>query len=109
MTLRIGTAIIVEGEVSHGTLRIQDLLRTFAAELERLSPTNCAAMARDMRAQADIIDSGEWGYISEEIGAEGIVAAEDHINYILAQHGSPYYFGANEGDGSSIGYWSHSE
>jgi hypothetical protein len=88
------------GTVSHGTLRNEDLLDSFASELEywcsdagRAQRDKFMALVDAARQCADP-DSEEAGYIVEELF--------DALN-TFAPEG--YYFGANEGDGSDFGYW----
>ena len=76
------------GTVIHGTLRTQDLIPAFLAELGK----------KDDTLPADEYDS--WWY-SEE--------AQEMVNYLideLDEKSPPYtYFGAHEADGSDFGYW----
>jgi hypothetical protein len=97
----------VTGTVSHGTLRPQDLLRRFAAELNRLMPYNAFAMTEEARGVADVLDDmpdekdifSAWDILTELM---------DELNTIAAREGN-YYFGTTEGDGSDFGFWETEE
>lgn len=81
------------GSITSGTLRIDDLLRAFAGELEALDSSgryaHMVAEARGVRSEPD--DAHE--VLSELEEALGTFAL-------------PYtYFGAHAGDGANYGYW----
>jgi hypothetical protein len=89
------------GTISHGTLRAEDLVITFADELRRFVPDH------DRVKEADAVQT-LWAR-----GWESIYEDEPHIDALLSdlitaldEHAPPYcYFGTNEGDGSDFGYW----
>jgi hypothetical protein len=97
----------VLGTISHGTLRPQDLLRTFAAELNRLMPFNQFAMTEEARGFADILD-GEPTNKDWQVAGEMLIDLEDELSTIAAREGN-YYFGTTEGDGSDFGFWEYEE
>jgi hypothetical protein len=96
---------ITAGTVSHGTLRIQDLLRTLADELLRVMPFKGLALATDARNAADMVDR-EGDHISttdDAYAVETLAALFDQLEEIAQREGLT--FGAHEGDGSDFGYW----
>lgn len=76
-------AAICEGTVSHGTLRTQDLLRSFASELERYLPFNGAKLVSEARELADKIDT-ICGATDEDFAAADDVVTDlmDELNTI---------------------------
>lgn len=94
----------VEGSISWGTLRQQDLLRAFADEIEAHMPFNGARMCSEAREIADTLDSVDLPdtEISEQ-AAQMLESMTDQLNEIAAPHG--LYFGTCEGDGSDFGFW----
>jgi hypothetical protein len=91
---------ISEGTVSHGTLRTQDLLRSFADELERVFPFNGLGLVIDARNVADVLDADPD---ASEDASDVLFDVIDQLNTIASREG--LYFGAHEGDGSDFGYW----
>ena len=89
------------GTVIHGTLRTQDLIPAFAAELKKLDTVPKFAM---LIAEAEAIDF-ELNYNGE--AAEDILAGLDVALNELAPDG--WYFGAHPADGSDFGYWEFEE
>ena len=84
------------GSISTGTLRPEDLLPTFARELERHAPDHALVTAAD-----DILnrlpDDWDGGGASELI---------NQIQDELQNHCPPFViFGSLEGDGADFGYW----
>jgi hypothetical protein len=96
---------ISEGTVSHGTLRTQDLLRSFADEYQRVLPFNGFSLAYDAREMADKLDaSGQPATDDALQTAEGILEVLfEELDAIATRQG--FYFGAHPGDGSDFGYW----
>jgi hypothetical protein len=111
----------IEGTISHGTLRPQDLIPAFMDALCYLDRKQYLEM---------VIELGEIGCpIGIAVVAsgyvEGIDATDDHpwwdgedASYLLnetlydslnglAQDG--FYFGSHPGDGSDFGFWQHEE
>lgn len=85
---------IVEGSISTGTLRTDDLLNAFASELERLVPFNSRKLVADAR-EAMGKDDEEASEIVNEL--------QDELNTIAHREG--FYFGNLEGDGADFGFW----
>ncbi len=97
---------ISEGTVSHGTLRTQDLLRSFADEYQRVLPFNGYSIAYDARETADIVDR-PTAYQPQGFAClayEVLFNLIDALDEIARREG--LIFGAHEGDGSDFGYWS---
>jgi len=92
------------GTISHGTLRTQDLLRTFADELERLNPFNSLRRCIEARRLADELDAGDYpdAALLDDSG-DALDALIDELDRIAGMHGA--YFGTSEGDGSDFGFW----
>lgn len=101
------------GTISHGTLRVQDLLRTFADECERLMPFNTRDIVSEARQNADILDmrkpDGEdvATDLDHEIAGEVLNDLTEQLCMIAATHDA--YFGASEGDGSDFGFWAYDD
>ena len=99
--------VIKDSCVSSGTLRTQDLLRAFADEYERLSPTNGADLRREARQNAEILDmQDEPKPCDWDIAGDVLNDLMDQLQY-MAPEGC--YFGAHEGDGACFGFWSRDE
>jgi hypothetical protein len=88
--------------ISHGTMRTQDLLRTFADELERLNP-NATHSIGEARAYADKLDNYEGEELVIQNGIDCLNELFDALNE-YAPEGC--YFGSHPGDGADYGYWS---
>ncbi len=102
------------GTVSHGTLRLADLIPTFRDALEALSEQNLYTSDGDERRlvtlQEDITEclarieraQTEPDYLKSE-------TAEWHLNDLidlLSAFAPPgHYFGSHVGDGSDFGFW----
>lgn len=103
------------GTVSHATLQTEDLLESFANELQRQISRNGAFLAmpenfplRDRlakllgEAQDAWQDDGKT-LQDEENAAEMVNDLQDVLSEVFA---APYsYFGNTEGDGSDFGFW----
>lgn len=90
------------GTISHGTLRHQDLLRTFADELDYLGWSNRHALCIEARESADKLDAETVSAADTDEAAnvlEGLMEALDRA----CPPG--VYFGTLEGDGSDFGFW----
>jgi hypothetical protein len=82
------------GSISHGTLRPEDLIPTFAAELERVRDPDCHADLSALCDDVDYDDDEEAGDILERLTDALSGYAPDYC-----------YFGAHPGDGSDFGFW----
>lgn len=98
---------VVIGEVSHGTMRSADLIDSFTWELRHNTPDGATVYA-DLLAEcaawkaAENDESAPVQDIHEEQGCELVNELID----ALQDYAPPYcYFGTNEGDGSSYGFW----
>lgn len=89
------------GTVSHGTLRIEDLIPAFAAELNYYAgkePGNDVLISR--AGALPMSDDDEYLDIED---AQDVL---EHLFDALDQLAPPYaYFGAHPGDGSDFGFW----
>jgi hypothetical protein len=93
------TSKIQAGTISHGTLRTEDLIKAFVAELESHTIYTDAPLLKDAAAYLERLNAcGE----SEEIGCEILDALFDALNDIAPEG---MHFGALEGDGSDFGFW----
>jgi hypothetical protein len=85
------------GTVSHGTLRNEDLLSTFARELEHLTTDYRTRSELELIADADAVTDFDSEHASEIVHA---------LFDALDNHAPEYcYFGSHEGDGSDFGFW----
>lgn len=87
------------GEISWGTLRDYDLLKSFSEELERLAPFSYRSLVHDAQDAMEILNCGKDCEFSSEI----ICELMDALDYIASHHGCT--FSTSEGDGSSFGFW----
>ncbi len=91
------------GSISSGTLRLQDLLGSFATELRYLSP--------DVRAHAETLEAVAAFETAADHYPElwDTETASDIVNCLqdyLQELAPPYcYFGTSEGDGADFGFW----
>jgi hypothetical protein len=95
------------GSIIHSTLRTQDLLETFASELEYHIKRNWETFDKDTlyklgkllgAANHAVSAGGEVTELHDELTME--------IQDELDTFAPPYcYFGTNEGDGSDFGFW----
>jgi hypothetical protein len=87
------------GTISHGTLRPEDLIPTFADELEQLAADHeqtakaCAPLIAKARAIED--------FDCENV-PEVLADLEDALNGFAPDY---CYFGAHPGDGADFGFW----
>jgi len=93
------------GTLSHGTMRTEDLLETFADELERLTIRNIDGghiRGRDAGRYFAIVAAARAMLADTDAAAEHVATLFD----VLGEFAPPFcYFGANEGDGSDYGMW----
>ncbi len=88
------------GSISTGTLKTDDLIITFADELERFEPNH--DLVKEAAAVQTLWAAG-WNDIYEhDMAADLLDSLEEALNAIAP----PYcYFGTLEGDGSDFGFW----
>lgn len=92
-------------QISSGTGRTEDLLRNFADAIEKFVGINdeTRELVNDMRGTADAIENhpGESQYLED---ADVLIF---HQAWLLLYEVSPprCYFGLNEGDSTSYGWW----
>jgi hypothetical protein len=84
------------GTVSHGTLRTEDLIESFTAELARHTCYTDAPLLREAQRYLDGCP------VSDEEACEILDALFDALNDIAPEG---MHFGALEGDGSDFGFW----
>lgn len=86
------------GTVSEATMRPEDLIPAFVAELRYLGHRDKKLSIIERRAQAGESDP----YWQDELSQWDLAALFD----MLDEHALPYtYFGAHAGDGSDYGFW----
>src|SRR6201981_750904 len=91
------------GSISHGTLRTEDLLATFASELDTLVKRNYDAFDKPVIFKfAAMIGAAETMTDDHDSADELVIELQDALN----EFAPPYcYFGNTEGDGSDFGFW----
>ena len=101
----IATNTIELGTLIHGTLRNEDLLTTFAAELRRLQHGNESPLLTEAvkAMNRGYIVGFDWAEENENIPMSEIV--NDLMDALNEYAPDGYYFGAIEGDGSDFGFW----
>jgi hypothetical protein len=88
------------GEVSSGTLRSEDLLDTFSSELRYY--TKRLRLTRDQRKRFHaLLNEANALHPICDLG-DVVNDLQDALNEIAPPHS---YFGSNEGDGASFGFW----
>lgn len=105
-----------QGSISTGTMRPEDLIPTFASELESLARRkNTGVSAKYRKAHRKLVTGvqddidhnppdgyGAGGYFS----SDGAVFDLESLFDALDAYAGPYfYFGAHPGDGSDYGFW----
>lgn len=106
------------GSISHGTLRAEDLLGTFADELERLdklaaeegerttnanrATTELLAHSGTLHAHSKLVAEARETDPDSEDASDVIAELEDALNGYAPSYG---YFGAHPGDGANFGFW----
>jgi hypothetical protein len=95
------------GSVSSGTMRLEDLIPTFVAELEYRLQHGPSVPRRTRTAHNQLVRD-----ITARMDAEGYYESE-HADWdleslfdALGEYAAPYfYFGSHPGDGADYGYW----
>lgn len=95
------------GSISHGTLRDEDLLDTFAGELDSLLKLQPRSFKRapyraKIREAYATLRAMEHGPEDEHSASDVVADLQDALNDFAPPYG---YFGSNEGDGSDFGFW----
>jgi len=104
------------GTVSHGTLRTEDLLEAFTAEIDWQIRRDSAFWAKPENKEAVVSlrrtqDEATTCWKDGELNPEQEDLAQELVNEtlpdLLTQHfAAPYcYFGTHPGDGSDFGFW----
>lgn len=105
-----GLVVAHPGSISHGTLRHEDLLRTFADSLRNLAAVQPQrnethlALARDADAMVDRLASDQ-PFESDEPSE----LISDLCDALETYSPAGHHFGAHEGDGSDFGWWPNEE
>lgn len=90
------------GSISHGTLRSEDLIISFADELRLYEPDH--ARVKEADAIHTLWASG-WLDIYDD-NSEAICELISDLEEALSCHAPAFcYFGAHPGDGSDFGFW----
>lgn len=85
------------GSISSGTLRSEDLVPAFAAEIKRLRGALPLALSREVRA----FNAGKY---DTDHGCD--VELVNELCDALQEYAPDYgYFGAHPGDGADFGFW----
>lgn len=85
------------GSITNGTLRPDDLIDTFAAELRRIRGALPVSIANGIRSIPTRAADD-----AAELQSELITELQDALNAYAPSYG---YFGAHPGDGSDFGFW----
>ena len=89
--------------ISWGTLRDQDLIRSFTEKMYRLAPFNNRKLRYEAEQWLEDYAAGK----EPQHGAEIVNDLFDVLNDIAAAHGA--WFGSLEGDGSDFAFQSYNE
>jgi hypothetical protein len=85
------------GSISEGTMRPEDLIPTFASELDRI---------RDSGQYAGLVQEAYEAVNDNDCDSEDAGFILDDLLEALNEYAPPMaYFGAHEGDGASYGFW----
>jgi hypothetical protein len=92
------------GTISHGTMRPEDLIPTFADELERIARGDAQQMkaCAPLIAEARAIDWNAQQGMNDDPCCEVLADLEDALNGFAPDY---CYFGAHPGDGADFGFW----
>lgn len=89
------------GSISSGTMRPEDLIPAFAAELKRICGDDLSGKCLVESSEALEFDSDASGYDLDEIH-ETLEYLTDELNAYAPDY---CYFGAHPGDGADFGFW----
>ena len=98
------------GTISHGTLRPQDLLRSFSEAYKQYcadEPDYDDSLVRRAGYFAEFLDVTSDHPRNNETAQMVIDQLIDGLNEVAVRHNC--YFGAHEGDGSDFGFWPEPE
>lgn len=90
------------GTISHGTMRIEDLISAFANELEYLAGDEAGFDVLISRANALLRDEDGNYYLDENDAQEVLNYLFDALNSLAPSYA---YFGSHPGDGADYGFW----
>jgi hypothetical protein len=90
------------GSISHGTLRTQDLLTTFASVLDTLTEGNHPTLVAEANLYASMIEADTATERDLDLAAETLSTLTDCLESFAPKG---FYFGTHEGDGSDFGFW----
>ncbi|MBO0715708.1 MAG: hypothetical protein J2P55_00025 [Rhizobiales bacterium] len=98
------------GTVIHGTLKTDDLLESFASELEHNIQRNAQAFASDaLQAERNrltaLITEARGAIGADDVGGMASDIVDSLIDALQAFAPDGHYFGTHEGDGADFGYW----
>jgi hypothetical protein len=90
------------GSISEGTLRTEDLVSAFSYELARLTNGSPDAHEKAVLQSVETWETEDADYREE---MEGCEIVQDLIDALNQYAPTCCYFGTNEGDGASFGFW----
>lgn len=97
------------GSVSSGTMRNEDLIPTFCAELDWRAQHDTHVSAKDRRVHRKLVRDIEYRLDRSTYFASDSDNADSDLSDLfdaLNAYAAPYfYFGAHPGDGADYGYW----
>lgn len=98
------------GTISHGTLRPQDLLRSFSEAYEQYFKTERgyrSTVASRAKMLADLLDRNDPHESDRDLADEFLEKFIDDFNDLGSRWGC--WFGCHPGDGSDFGFWPNDE
>lgn len=103
----MGMRKVQPGSVSTGTLKTEDLLSAFVAELQEFDAFD--QLTKEMAQCCETADALALGINNNWLNDDGLEAASDVVGELIDHLNSlaPDYmsFGAHEGDGADYGWW----
>jgi hypothetical protein len=94
------------GSISEGTLRPQDLLRSFAGCYRAMAPFNHHKLYDEAHTFAALLDCDDPSHEEYQLADEILTDLIEEINYLLPDG---YWFGATDGDGACFGIWEEAD